>query len=150
MDFALHPPLTAFPLVLLCAVATLELIDLLQNNSRSETAARVLLVFYAVAILAAFFSGYGAGEGASQTFQIKDEAISVHHSVGRILLFLSLPLLGFKFASGTASTMGRVFGVLYGICLVLCIALAMYTGYLGGKLVFEHGAGVFAPTPVKP
>lgn len=144
MTLNLHPPLTAFPLVLIVLVVVLELYARVRGKDWRGPI-EFIVVAMVVAVLAAFFSGYPASEGADQTFLVPDEAISRHHTVGRFLLFLSLPCAALRFVATRARYNKRVFEIAYGIVLAVCLGLVVYTGYLGGELVFKHGAGVYAP-----
>ncbi|MFM1848173.1 MAG: hypothetical protein RL417_1647 [Pseudomonadota bacterium] len=139
----LHPPLTAFPLVLLLSIACLEVIAWRRKLDWNKPI-EVLLVFMVVAVVAAFFSGYQASEIADRTFAVPNEPISWHHTIGRFLLFLSIPCAALRFVGARARFNQELFRYGYRLTLAGCIGLAIYTGYLGGELVFRHGAGVYA------
>lgn len=143
MAINLHPPLTAFPLALLVLVVALEIYSRYRREDWRKPI-EFVLVLMVVAVVAAFFSGYQASDGADRTFLVPDEPISRHHTVGRFLLFLSLPCAALRFVATRARYNARGFDVAYGIVLAVCLGLVVYTGYLGGELVFKHGAGVYA------
>lgn len=142
----LHPPLTAFPLALLLVVAILEIVLLFRPRYRDhlQQALAVNLFFAMVAVIAAFFSGYQASDAANQTFRIADDVISTHHSWGRLLLFAVIPCWALELLGRRARYYRPLFRVGYFLLLAICVALVVVTGYLGGQLVFEHGAGVSA------
>lgn len=140
----LHPPFSAFPLALLVVAATLEVISFFKPSAALRSAIRVNLVFAVFFVAAAFFSGYWASDAANQTFTIADDVIRKHHSVGRLLLFMILPCAALEILSARASHHPKVFRVLYLLSLLFCLGLVVYTGYLGGRLVFVEGAGVSA------
>jgi uncharacterized membrane protein len=103
-----------------------------------------LLAFAILGVTAAFFSGYQANELANQTFKVDDAAISLHHSLGRWLLLLAIPLGGLGITAEIATQGKQVFRGLYLFCLFISAGLVLVTGYMGGELVFKHGAGVYA------
>lgn len=143
----LHPPLSAFPLALIITAGILELICFWKNSPTLRAAIRVNLLFAVLFVAATFFTGYRASELANQTFTIADDVIRAHHSVGRLLLFLIAPCAALEVLSTRATHNPKVFRILYLIFLAVCLGLVIYTGYLGGRLVFVEGAGVVAKLP---
>lgn len=143
MALNLHPPLTAFPLALIVLVVALEIYSWFRGEDWRKPI-EFVLVLTVVAVAAAFFSGYQASDGADQTFLVPDEPISRHHTAGRFLLFLIVPCAALRFVATRARFNARGFTVAYGVVLAICLGLVIYTGYLGGELVFIHGAGVSA------
>lgn len=146
----LHPPLSAMPLGLIVLAALLEAYCLLRPSAMLAYAAGVNLVAAAIFSLAAFFSGYGAAESANRSFQISNEVISQHHSFGRLLLFAIIPCAALKVISTAASHGKATFRGIYLLFLAISVGLVLYTGYLGGRLVFIHGAGVSASMEQQP
>lgn len=139
-----HPPLTAFPIAFICLVTVLELlnISLFKENAGLKFSIKILLVASLFGSIAAFFSGYQASELANQSFQVADEVIQRHHVFGRSLLILNIVLVGIYFIQQSAKFYLKFFKICYYCLLLLNLALVIYTGYLGGQLVFSHGAGV--------
>ncbi|MBN8550775.1 MAG: hypothetical protein J0M12_15785 [Deltaproteobacteria bacterium] len=140
----LHPPLTAFPLALISVATLLEIWCMIRPSSACRAAIRINLILAAVFVVAAFFSGYWASDSANQTFIVSDETIRQHHNAGRLLLFLIFPCAALEFLSAHATHNPKLFRALYLIALVVCFGLVVYTGLLGGRLVFLEGAGVSA------
>ena len=140
----LHPPLSAMPLGLIVLAAILEVYYILRPSPMVAYAIGINLVAAAIFSLAAFFSGYSAAETANRTFQVTDQAISEHHTFGRLLLFAIIPCAALKIISAIATHNKAIFRGFYLVFLVLSLSLVLYTGYLGGRLVFVHGAGVSA------
>jgi len=124
-------------------------LELVAYRRRPELRAAIefILVCDVVATTAAFFSGYQGSELADRTFRVPDEPIAWHHACGRLLLFLVVPCAALRFVSTRARFNARAFAIAYGVVLSLCVGLVLYTGYLGGRLVFAFGAGVYAPLP---
>lgn len=148
MDFNLHPPLTAFPLALIVCIAFLQLLYLIKKSAALRNAININFILSVLATIAAFFSGYQAGDMADKTFAIDDALIAAHHSYGRLLLFTFITCAAFRLASEKAAYNRNFFSALYYITLLISLVLVIYTGYLGGNLVFVHGAGVSAQLPV--
>ena len=144
MIAALHPPLAAFPYVLLTVIVLVEIFLIWKPIPGAEKLVYLLLGFGVLATAATFFSGYPTSEQANQTFIVADEAISWHHNLGRLLLFMVVPCAALRWVSVIATQNTRAWSFVYRVMLVLCLGLAVTTGYFGGQLVFEHGAGVRA------
>lgn len=144
-----HPLLTSFPLVLLWLVLAAELWLLLVRPWPWATSMiRVHLVAAVFATMAAFFSGYQASELANQTFRVPDSVISLHHAWGRALLFLVVVTAAAHEVALRAQFHRSAFRTLYRVLLIASVISVSITNYLGGTLVFEHGAAVraeFAP-----
>ena len=118
----------------------LEVLSQFQGTDKWRNVIFTNLLFAAGFTLLAFLSGYQAKEIASQTFQVSDDLILVHHYWGRALLFCVVPCLAFHFFMQRSGNL--VARYLYLLSLALITAIAIYAGYLGGELVFSHGAGV--------
>ena len=147
MDYPLHPPLSSVPITLLVLTLLLDVAHVFLPRGGLANTARVLLVLAALSTLMAFFSGYPASDLANQTFLVPDDAISLHHTSGRLLLLLVGPCLAWRWLSERATHARALFTAGYAMLLTLCVCLALYTGHLGGDLVFTHGAGVKASVP---
>lgn len=140
----LHPVLSSFPLALLCLTIIFEVLNRSHYRGSLEITAKIAITLAAISIGAAFYSGYGAAENADQTFRISDDVISSHHSMGRLLLFSVIPCALLRYFTASATYGRRVFDAIYLILLAATFGLVIATGFLGGELVFRHGAGVFA------
>ncbi len=152
----LHPPFSAFPFALFVATILIELVSLGRSSPHLTTAAKISLMGAAIGTVLAFLSGYEASEIANQTFTVSDEIIAEHHNIGRLLLFSALPCLALRILLDKARFYVRTLRFIYAILLLTCLGLVTYCGYLGGELVFGHGAGVRAdpqnmraPTPLQ-
>lgn len=145
-----HPFFTAFPIALLSAAVLFELLAL--GFKRHRGALRVasfanLLLLIPLALLA-LFSGYSAGDVASVTFKVPESALAAHQFWGRMLVFSLIPLIIVRSVIALNSSVVMLW-VLYWSLLLGCWALCLWTGSLGGQLVFEHGAGVRAEIQVE-
>lgn len=139
---SLHPVLTAFPVSLLSIVCLSELLQVTGLVKNLGRVIQVNLFLAAVFIGLAFFSGYQASELADQSFKISDDVIRVHHGWGRLLLFMIIPCVTFNFLYPIAKYGKGLFRAFYLLLLAGCYGATIYTGFLGGDLVFRHGAGV--------
>ena len=77
-----HPPLSAFPLVLISLQAFFEVLNLRSKRSDIQYFLRLNLYLILLFVAGAFFSGYQASEFADQTFQVPDALIESHHLSG--------------------------------------------------------------------
>jgi uncharacterized membrane protein len=138
----IHPFLSSFPVALIITAFVLEFFSLFKGTEKWRNVIFINLLFAAVFTLLAFLSGYQAKEIANQTFQVSEDLILVHHYWGRALLFAIVPCLAFHFFMQRSGHVAARY--LYLLSLALITAIALYAGYLGGELVFSHGAGVKA------
>lgn len=140
----LHPPLTVFPPALISVVLLLELVFLFRPYPWIRRVSEVNLALAGVGVVAAFFSGYQAITVAEKTFKIAPELIATHHQFGKLLLFAIIPTVTLGFLHSRATHGKSGFRAAYLFSLALSFALVVYACYLGGDLVFVHGAGVRA------
>ena len=144
-----HPPLTGFPFVLLVLLAGVEFFRVGLRRPGLDRTAELLLVVLAIAAPLTFLTGYLAASQADQSFKIDPEVIERHRAIGRLLIISLVPMVLAAYLRRAAMLRtGRHSAVLNSIYLSLLfvsLALAILTGYRGGGLVFEYGAGVRAP-----
>jgi uncharacterized membrane protein len=133
----LHPSLVHAPLVLLPATALLDLLAAVRPlDRRLDRVARRL--WWATAG-GSLFVGL-TGMAASQEIELRDERardMMFLHGMGNFLLVLS----AFGVAAWRTRNRASVTSAVAGL---LASATAVYTAYLGGELVYAHGAGVRA------
>lgn len=142
MSYDLHPPTNAFVFVCIVLASGCELARVFRKSTTLNTIITVHLVLAACFSMFAFITGLRASEMASGVFTVSDEVISSHYDSARLLLFFVIPCPALFYIATTAKNLKSGFVGLYRVCLAVCLGLAMYTGYLGGQLVFKHGAGV--------
>jgi uncharacterized membrane protein len=75
---------------------------------------------------------------------VPEEFISTHHNFGKTLMFLFIALVVLGFFARRSKYSKNLFLNSYRVLLIFAISLSIYTSFLGGKLVFEHAAGVSA------
>lgn len=138
-----HPPLSGFPLacaVLLCVVEACRLRG--KSAARLEWARGFLVVSSLVFTSAAFLSGYQASAPLNEVAVPIQDALGRHHAYGRLLLINSIAMMTF-FAVGARALHGKVLmETLYRLSIVAQLILALWTGSMGGSLVFDYGLGV--------
>lgn len=143
----LHPPLSAFPFALLTVVVLLEIGRMLGLIKNGEGVVRVNLLIASLASIATFFSGYYSGSQSSVTFKVDESALTSHIAAGRIVLLSLFPCLACYFITQMNPVNPKPFRVLYLLFLFVAYSAVLVSGYLGGELVFQHGAGVRAVIP---
>ena len=131
----LHPSVVHAPLVLLPATAVVDLLAALRPlDRRLERTARRL--WWATAG-GALFVGL-TGMAASQEVELRDQRardVMFLHGIGNFSLVLAV------FGVAAWRTMHRA-SLTSAFAGIAASAASMYTAYLGGELVYSHGAGV--------
>ncbi len=143
----LHPVLTTFPLSLICVVVVFEAYAIARKSASFNSAINLTLGLALVLAVAAFFSGYYARELAGELSPVLSNHVATHHQFGRLMLFAIFPCVALRFISEKAKYYKRGFRITYLVALMITLALVIYTGYLGGVLVFKQGVGVILPRP---
>jgi uncharacterized membrane protein len=138
-----HPQIVHTPIVMLIFSALFAVLGRLMDRDWLKKASVVMLVFGYLGAFAAVHSGKPAHRVPEHQQGVPEDDIDTHAMVGERTMWLSgLALLALFGASrlkgGGAAALGGL-----GLILQLLAAGAVgYTGYLGGKLVYEHGANV--------
>ena len=134
-----------FPIALLFVAFLSEVIGLLFKKTFFTTAAFYLLILGTFGTIAAYFSGGAAGEGMEEgTF---GKAIGMHEEAAVISLLLAVvsslvysAIVVFKYEQKWAKFITVVL-------MATLIGAISRTAYLGGQLVYKHGAGVELALP---
>lgn len=136
----LHAMLVHFPIALLLVGFLSELVSSFYKKDFFRQTAFYLLILGTIGTIASYFAGRSAGDGMDEgslgaAMELHEQAatVAVWLSVLTVLLYLAIYL--FKFSKPWM----RVAGVIVFLLLILAIGR---TGYLGGQLVFKHGAGI--------
>jgi uncharacterized membrane protein len=139
----LHPSMSGLPLagVILLVVSELAIFVPRLTPAR-ETLRTTAVVACLVAVLCAFLSGYQASSRAGELHGAVEEAMAYHHSLGRFLLINAIVLTTFFLLMRIAVHGRKVLTALYYLTVCIQISLTAWVGYLGGRLVFEHGVNV--------
>lgn len=136
----LHAMIVHFPIALIFAGFLSELIALFSKKEFFRQAAFYLLLLGTAGAIAAYFSGDNASEGIEEG--PLEGPMDLHEDAALITLWLSIGVAAFRilvqyFKLNQSWT--RVVNVLAFAALIGSVS---YTGYLGGQLVYSHGAGV--------
>ena len=136
----LHAMIIHFPIALLMAGFFSEVIALFIKKEFFKDAAFYLLILGALGATAAYLTGSYAGEGIEEG-PLKNP-MELHEQAATITLWLAIikalfrsVIFYFKYNRNWTKWLG----------IILFAALAggvARTGYLGGQLVYSHGAGV--------
>jgi uncharacterized membrane protein len=139
----LHPPLTGLPLAGMLLLLVAEVVRCFPRlRSSGDIIRNAAVLSCIVSVLGAFLSGYQASSRAGALAVAVEDAMSRHHSLGRLLLINSL-LLGTFFLLYQRAIRGRgILMALYYLAFVVQLFGTLWVGYLGGQLVFEHGVNV--------
>ncbi|MFN3530443.1 MAG: DUF2231 domain-containing protein [Bacteroidia bacterium] len=144
----LHPALVHFPLALLLCAVPAEIYGLWRKGAFWQKAAFWLLFAGTIGAFLAALSG-GWAEDALQISKEIHEKVEQHETTGYILAWLYAALLVWKFLR--SKQMGRAEQAVFAGAMLAAAMLLIYTGYLGGELVYSYGAGVKGLTvPVTP
>ncbi len=136
----LHAMAIHFPIALLCIGFLSEVVFLFFRREFFQKAAFYLLVLGAFGSIAAYLSGNAAGEGIEDGALGK--AVELHEQAATISLWLTILTAAFYlflFFRKNTKTWPKILGIFLFAGTIGSIAR---TGYLGGQLVYKHGAGV--------
>lgn len=141
----LHALVIHFPIALLMAAFLSEVIALLSKREFFKDASFYLLILGTLGAIVAYVSGSYAGDG--MTDGILQEPLELHEDAALVTLWLALlttcsrvAMYFFKYYKAWARWASfLLFAVLIGY--------VARTGYLGGQLVFKHGAGIELALP---
>lgn len=141
----LHAMIIHFPIALLMAGFLSEVIARVSKKEFFRNAAFYLLLLGAMGAGAAYLSGDYAGEGIEEG--PLEGPMELHEQAATITLWLSIITALFRtgifYFKSQASWTKWVSTVLF----AATIGTVAWTGYLGGQLVYTHGAGVELALP---
>lgn len=140
----LHPALVSFPVALVSVTLFFDIAGLLLKRDIFREVAKYNLYFATVVAILAYLSGHQASEYVNQTFTVPDKKVGEHFIVAKVFLFLIITTFLIRYVSEIATHAKKFFLGLYVFLLVVSFATLLYAGNLGGKLVFDYGAGVKA------
>lgn len=141
----LHAMIIHFPIALLIVGFLSEIIGLFTGKDFFKTAAFYLLILGALGTIAAYVTGGYAGEGIEEGPLL--EPMNLHKQAALFTIWFSIITVLFMstvFYFKLHKPLVKGIGFLLYMLLVIAVAR---TGYLGGQLVFSHGAGVELTLP---
>jgi len=141
----LHAMIIHFPIALLMAGFFSEIIALFSKKEFFRQAAFYLLILGALGAAAAYLTGSYAGEGIEEGPLKKP--MELHEQAATITLWLAIVTALFR-AAVFYFKYDRSWVKWVGVILFTALAGSVSrTGYLGGQLVYSHGAGVELALP---
>ena len=141
----IHAMIIHFPIALLMTGFLSEVIALFSKKDFFKQAAFYLLLLGALGASAAYLSGSYAGEGIEEG--PLEVPMELHENAALLTLWLSIITAMFRvvlYYFKYNRTWTKWVGMLLFTALIGSIS---YTGYLGGQLVYAHGAGVELALP---
>lgn len=141
----IHAMVIHFPVALILAGFLSELVSFFSKKEFFSKAAFYLLILGALGAVVAYISGNAAGSGIEEgplkkPLELHEQAATITLWLAIITAFFRAGMLYFKESRKWARITGLV------LFLALSGAVAR-TGYLGGQLVYSHGAGVQLALP---
>jgi uncharacterized membrane protein len=136
----LHPAIIHFPIVLSLVACLFELLARDHRARHLEAAAVVLIVLAALGAVAAVVTGHMAHDEA--VIPAGAHALVQHHeALGEqamwVLIVLAVARVGLAWWRRFRGAVPWV----YLLAALVGAGMVGYNGYLGGKLVFDHGVG---------
>ncbi len=136
----LHAMLVHFPIALIMVGFLSEIVSLFYRTDFFRQTALYLLILGTLGTIASYLAGKAAGDGMDEGSL--GRAMEQHQQAATYALWLTIATavlyLGVFFFQNKKSWV-RVVSVLLFAMAIVAIGR---TGYLGGQLVFKHGAGI--------
>jgi uncharacterized membrane protein len=135
----IHPLVIHFPIALILVMVACDLIGVLGGKKSFISAANIVSVFASLGAIVAVITGTLASDTVWHP-EAAHEIMETHETVGFIVLGIIIVLTIFRLAIGK-----KIYGSLGWVALIVGLVGAgfvSYGGYLGGDMVFDHGAGV--------
>ena len=136
----MHAMIVHFPIALIFAGFLSELIALFTKREFFKQAAFYLLLLGTAGAIAAYLSGDSAGEGIEEG--PLEGPMDLHEDAALVTLWLSIALASFRVAVQYFKLNQGWTRLVSIVGFTALIGSVSYTGYLGGQLVYKHGAGV--------
>jgi uncharacterized membrane protein len=135
----IHPMLVHFPIALLIVTGIIALIDLLISKYQLKKMVLWNLVFAAIGTVFTVISGFKDANVIPHNETIH-EIMELHEKIGIVILVITIILSVWIFLR--YSKMKKTENILFVLILWIALAFAGYNGYLGGKMVYDNGAGI--------
>lgn len=150
----IHPIIVHFPIALFITGLVIDAIGHLWRKETAKKIGLVLVVLGALGALAAMVTGTLAEETVEERLsKAGEKALDLHEDLGKLTAYLLLVVAALRvvIATGWLSRWRLVAGValaIYLIAGVIGLGTLTVTGYYGGELVYQYGAGVQLSQPV--
>jgi uncharacterized membrane protein len=138
-----HPVIVHTPIALLIFSAFFALVSRLFDRDWLKKTSVILLVFGFLGAWLAVQSGKPAHRVPEHEQGVPEDAIDAHAMIGnRVVLLAGGALVAIGIASRLSGNAATAMGIVGLVLQLLAAGAVGYTGFLGGKLVYEHGANV--------
>ena len=137
-----HPQLVHFPIAFLLLSFIFDLVGAVRNSDKWNQFGGIILLLAIISAFAALQSGESSKETLNPMTENLQEAVEEHEESASTTFFFILVLgifRGWLQLKGVFSSWLR-WG--YIILIGTGVFLILRVGHLGGKLVYQHGAGV--------
>lgn len=139
----LHPGLVHYPIALTVLAAAFQLIAVLTKRDSHSLSALLCLCGAGISGILVALTGTIQEELVEGIPGIHS-ALEQHETLGNLTAWL---LAGSSLVAVYLFLKGRLRPKPFLLALLLASSLVVLTGHYGGRLVFEHGAGVAVPMP---
>ena len=150
MDFLaeFHPPVVHFAIALVIAGILFDIAGFVLNRESLKNAGFWAIVFGALAVWGAMFTGHYAEELVEDAIKGTRayELLEQHEEIGEILPWIVSVLAGFRIFLNFRPN--KKLFILYMVAGLVIAGMVGFQGRLGGKMVFEHGVGVKLKTSI--
>jgi len=136
-----HPMIVHFPIALLIVGFLTDLASFFIKGDFFKQSGFYLLILGALGTIAALLSGEQAGSGLGGQ-GVLGQAIEHHEEAAELAVWLVLVTALFRVALVLLKKYAGAFKIAALVLFLLSIGAIARTGYYGGKLVYEHAAGV--------
>jgi uncharacterized membrane protein len=149
----LHPAIIHFPIALSLVALLLELLARHPRARGLETSAGLLMVLAALGAVAAVLSGQAAHDEAVVPAAV-GPLIARHEELGELAMWSLLVVAAARLVLVWRGWFKGLVPWVYLAAAAAAAGAVGYNGYLGGKMVFDHGLGTApvqrqAPTKVR-
>ncbi len=141
----LHALVIHFPIALLLAAFLSELISLISKNQFFKNASLYLLFLGTLGAIVAYVSGSYAGGG--MTDGLLQAPLEIHEDAALITLVLAIATTVIRIAMFYFNYQNAWAKWASLLLFTVMVGYVARTGYLGGELVFKHGAGIELALP---
>jgi len=145
----LHPVIVHTPIALIVFSLLFDLVGRFTDVDWWRKAAFAMLVIGVLGAGAAVLSGNAAEEAAEQQ-GVPEEAIEAHEAAGIITLWLGVAAVLARWLAARPGPARGAISLLALVAHLLTAGAVGLAGFRGGKLVYDHGAGVKAAAPAVP
>jgi uncharacterized membrane protein len=139
MVTTIHPLFVHFPIALLIITGVIALIDILNSKFQLKKVVLWNLIFAFLGTVITVASGIRDAGLIPHNLTIH-KIMEVHEHIGISVLIITSVLLEWFILRRTK--MKKLENVLFVLVLWVALALVSYNAYLGGKMVFDNGAGI--------